>query len=209
MVKAFKNDVDIHKLTAAFINDTTPEKVTDSMRSKAKEVNFGVLYGMGSYGLSQRTDVSVSEAQHFLDRYFEEYDTLKEYRENLIESAKEKGYAESITGRRRYLADLGSKNAILRHAAERMAINMPIQGSQADIIKMAMIDCYEKIINKNDNIKMILQIHDELIFEVPENKANFYIPEIKKIMSSAYKLSVPLKVNIKTGKDWKDMKEVI
>lgn len=209
MTKAFQNDTDIHRQTASFINQVPENKVTETMRSAAKEVNFGVLYGMNAYGIATRTGVTPTTAQQFLDRYFYKYDQLKKYRDDLIEKARKSGYAESITGRKRYLPDLGSKNFALRNAAERMAINMPIQGSQADIIKIAMIECYNKLVKKYPGLKLILQVHDELVFEALQKDITVIAPQIKTIMSSAYKLSIPLKVKLEVGKNWQEMEEFI
>lgn len=209
MTEAFNKNRDIHRQTAAFINQVSEDKVTEEMRSKAKEINFGVLYGMNAYGISERTGVAPEEAQEFLDRYFSKYAELKSYRDGLIAMARKKGYAESIAGRKRYLPDLESQNFQLRQAAERMAINMPIQGSQADIIKIAMIECYRKLIEKEKEVKLILQVHDELVFEVPKQMAQDIASEVKSIMAGAYKLSVPLKVNVKIGTNWQELEELI
>lgn len=208
MTKVFKNNEDIHTTTAAFIHGVPPEDVTKEMRSSAKEVNFGVLYGMGPFGLAQRTGISTKEAKEFIHKYFESYKKVKEYVDSVAETARKKGYAETLFGRRRYLPDLHSKNPGLRAAAERMAVNMPIQGTQADILKIAMIDIHNKLPNISKNTKMILQVHDELVFEVPQKELKKVAAFIKETMEHAYELNVPVLVNVESGPNWGDMKKV-
>lgn len=202
MIDTFANGGDIHRTTASFIFDVPADEVTTDMRRKAKEVNFGVLYGMGAYGLAQRTGISQSEAREFIEKYFSRYPKMREYTKGLIEYAREKGYVETLFGRRRYLPDIESGVAMVRKAAERAAVNLPVQGTSADIIKMAMIRAYETILKEHKDVRMLLQVHDELVFEVPEEKVKEVSEEIKNCMENITKLKVPLDVEVKTGPSW-------
>lgn len=202
MLEAFNNSRDIHKITAAKIYKTLPENVTKEMRSRAKTANFGIIYGISAFGLSQRLNISRPEAKQLIDSYFESYPKIKEYMDKNIHYARQNGYVETIMGRRRYLKDINSRNAIVRGFAERNAINAPIQGSAADIIKIAMINICSKLREKDYRSVMILQVHDELLFDV-------VIPELEEIkslvrsgMQNAVKLSVDLTVDIGTGNNW-------
>jgi len=201
MILAFRNQEDIHTATAAKIFKVEEKDVTSSMRSRAKTANFGIIYGISAFGLSQRLNISRTEAADLIKGYFESYPKVKEYMENAILMAKEKGYVETLLGRRRFLPDILSANAIVRGVAERNAINAPIQGSAADIIKQAMVNI-QKRLRKYSDSHMILQVHDELIFDILDKE----LGEIKEIvryeMENALKLTVPLVVDIGTGNNW-------
>lgn len=203
LVKAFNNNDDIHSLTALKIfHLSSMEQVSPEIRRIAKAVNFGILYGLSAFGLSRDTKVTRKEAQNFIDGYFALYPKVKEFIESIINQTKEHGFCSTILGRKRFIQDINSRNANLRMRAERMAINAPIQGSAADIIKLAMIAC-DKYINENNiNAKSILQIHDELIFEVEESVVDKFMEEVKNIMESVVELSVPLVVNGEKGDNW-------
>lgn len=201
MLESFKKGEDIHRATAARVFNVSQDEVTREQRDQAKTVNFGIIYGVSAFGLAEQTGLSRSEAKQLIDTYYETYPVLKKYIENQINMAREQGFVETILGRRRYLKDINSRNAIVKGHAERNAINAPIQGSAADIIKIAMINLHEKIKNEFE-AKMLLQVHDELIFDVPKSELNTIKPIIKEIMESAIKLSIPLVVDIGVGENW-------
>lgn len=208
MIEIFEKDEDIHRATAAAIHGVPLEKVTKEMRYSAKEVNFGVLYGMGVYGLSWRADISHQEAKDFIEKYFQEFSGVKKYIDRTLAFTKKEGYCETLFGRRRYLPELTSSNYQARSAAERMAINHPVQGTAADLMKMAMIDVY-KYIKENfsdEDVKMILQVHDELVFEVKQKFVSEVSKKVKEIMESVVKLRVPIKVEVGSGKSWGEIK---
>ena len=202
MVAAFKNKEDIHATTAAKVFNISLDKVTRSQRSNAKTVNFGIIYGVSAFGLSQQTDLSRSESKELIDTYYASYPKLKAYMSSQIDFARENGYVTTVLGRRRYLKDILSQNAIVRGAAERNAINAPIQGSAADIIKIAMINIHDKIKKGNWNAKMLLQVHDELVFDVPKTEVDSLSAMVKEEMENAFKLEVPLVVDIGIGNNW-------
>ena len=205
MLNAFKQGEDIHTITAAKINGVKEAEVTKDMRRAAKEVNFGVLYGMGTHGLASRTGISYAQAQDFIDKYFAAFPNIKKYIEETKDSAKEKGYVETLFGRRRYLPDIHSGVPNIAAAAERMAINMPIQGTAADLIKMAMIKIHSKLSQISPKTKMILQVHDELVFEVPEKETTKVADFVKKEMEDVYKFKCPIKVGVEVGDNWGHM----
>jgi DNA polymerase-1 len=200
MMDIFDKNLDIHAATAAAINGISLDKVTKEMRYAAKEVNFGVLYGMGVYGLAWRARISRQEAKDFITKYFEEFSGVKKYIDRTLEFAKKEGYCETLFGRRRYIPELSSTNHQVRAAAERMATNHPIQGTEADMIKMAMVKIHQEL----SNLKMILQVHDELVFEIPEDFVEEAKSPIKKIMEGVVKLRVPVQVEIHSGKNWEE-----
>jgi DNA polymerase-1 len=207
LIEIFSKGEDVHTATAAELHEVEPDEVTADMRSKAKEVNFGVLYGMGPHGMAQRTDVTRGEAKEFIDKYFEKFSGIERFVEKTKEFAKEKGYAETMFGRKRYLPELKSDNYHLRHSGERMAINMPVQGTQADLIKMAMIEIDEEIKqNFSNQIKMLLQVHDELVFEVNENEIDSAKKMIVEQMEDIIDLVVPVKVDVEFGQSWGELK---
>ncbi len=201
LLHAFNNGIDIHKATAADITATPLEEVTSEQRRRAKAVNFGLIYGMSAFGLAKQLDVSRGEAQEYVNLYFDRYPKVKEYMENTRVSAKETGYVETLLGRRLYIDDINSRNGQRRQYAERSAINAPMQGTAADIIKVAMIKIGEYLADQND-IKMIMQVHDELVFEVPEAQVEEFTAKAKELMESAAELSVPLIVDIGVGDNW-------
>ncbi len=202
MIEAFAKNEDIHVATAARIFNIPLEEVNSDMRRKAKTANFGIIYGISAYGLSQRLNISRSEAKKLIDTYFEKYPKVKEYMENSIKNARDKGFVETLMGRRRYLKDIHSANFTVRSFAERTAINTPIQGTAADIIKLAMIKIYELIQKNQWKTRMILQVHDELLFEVPLEEIEIVQKPIQLAMENAYSMSVPLEVNLGIGKNW-------
>jgi DNA polymerase-1 len=202
LTEAFKNGEDIHSTTAAKIFGVNQKDVTKDMRRKAKEVNFGIMYGLGPYGLANRLEISQSEAKDIIEKYHQRFPKVKMYIEDTIAKARRDGYVETLLGRRRYLPDIKSRNQNIRGNAERQAINMPIQGTAADMIKLAMIKLHEDIAVQQNKIKLLLQVHDELVFEVHEN----YVVKAKSLiadkMKSAIPLNVPLEVEIGVGKNW-------
>ena len=210
MIEAFKKGEDIHTATAAEINQVPLSEVTPEMRREAKAVNFGILYGQGPHGLAQGADIPYTRAKEFIDKYFVVYKGVKKFVDETIETAREKGYTETLFQRRRILPEINSSVIQVRKAAERMAINTPLQGTAADIIKVAMIRIQE-LINKKyqvNEIKMLLQVHDELIFEVKENLVKITADEIKKIMENVMKLKVPLGVDASVGDNWGEMDKI-
>ncbi len=208
LIEIFIKGEDVHKATAAAIHNIPLDEVTKELRFAAKEINFGVLYGMGPYGLSSRTGITQTEAKDFIAKYFEQFAGVKKYVEKTIEFAKKHGYVETLFGRRRYIPEIHSSNYQLRSAGERMAVNMPLQGTQADLIKKAMIDV-SAYCTKNYSpveVKMLLQVHDELVFEVDEKLVDILVPKIKSLMSDVIKLKVPIEVNVGTGQNWGEAK---
>ena len=198
----FLSGNDIHAATASKIFGVDIGDVTREMRSRAKTANFGIIYGISSYGLSERLTIGRKEAKELIDGYFNSYPGVKTYMDESIKKAREYGYVTTMFGRRRYLRDIHSRNQVVRGNAERNAINAPIQGSAADIIKIAMIRIHENLIRQKLESKMILQVHDELIFEVPEKELEQLRELVLFEMSDAARLDVPLKVDWGTGKNW-------
>lgn len=205
LLSAFRRDEDIHTATAVRLFNVDTSGVTSEMRRLAKTVNFGVIYGMSEYGLEQATELSREEAARFITSYFEKHPGVKQYLESTKEQAREKGHVQTLLGRRRSIPEINSSNRQLREAAERMAINMPVQGTSADIIKVAMIKLYQEMEKRRLKSKMLLQVHDELIFEVPEEEMEEMLKLVPEIMSTAIEISVPLKAEVKTGKNWGEM----
>ena len=202
MVEAFNNGLDIHTATAAKVFGVGLEEVTSDMRRNAKTVNFGLVYGISAFGLSERINISRREAKEIIDNYFEQYSGVKKYMDNSIQFAREHGYVETIMGRRRYLKDINSGNAIVRGFAERNAINAPIQGSSADMIKIAMIDVFNEMQKLKMQSKMILQVHDELVFDAHLDEVEELKILVEKEMREAISLNVPIVVDMNTGKNW-------
>lgn len=205
-IDAFNNDMDIHTRTAMDIFKVTKENVTALMRRQAKAVNFGILYGISSFGLAEDLSISVKEAKAFIDTYFETYKGTKLYMDNVIKDAYEKGYVSTIMNRKRKIDELKNTNYMIRQQGERMALNTPIQGSSADILKKAMVDIYAEFKEKNIKSKMLLQVHDELIFNVLNNELEQVKEIVDRCMDNAYKLDIPLKVDIETGLNWYEAK---
>ena len=204
MIEAFKRGEDIHASTAAQVNDVPLDKVTKTMRRNAKAINFGVIYGMGVNSLARSTGMSTTESRDFIDKYFTLFKGVKEYIEKSIDQARERGYAETLFGRRRYLPEIESQVQMLRAAAERMAQNMPLQGTAADLMKMAMIKLDQKFL-EDDNVRMILQVHDELVFEIKNNQVKKTAFAIKKTMEDIHKFKIPITVDVSVGEDWQDL----
>ena len=206
MIDAFVNGVDIHSVTASQVMGIPLEEVTSSDRRKAKAVNFGIVYGIGAFSLSQDIGTSVQEADRYIKGYLANYSGVARFMDNAKKTAKEKGYAETYFGRRRYLPELNESNAIRRSFGERVAMNMPIQGTAADIIKIAMIKVYDRLKNECPQAKLIMQVHDELIIEAPENMAEQVAQLLKDTMETACKMAVPFTVEVACGKTWYDTK---
>ncbi|MDD4923582.1 MAG: DNA polymerase I [Dehalococcoidales bacterium] len=205
LLETFASDGDIHTDTAIRLFGVEKDKVTADMRRLAKTVNFGVIYGMSGYGLEQATEFSREEAEKFISAYFEKYPRVKEYMEETKKQARELGYVQTILGRKRLIPEVNSSNRNLREAAERMAINMPVQGTSADIIKVAMVKLDREMAKHSLKSSMLLQVHDELIFEVPDDEMDKMQKLAAKVMSEAIALSIPLKVETKTGRNWGQM----
>jgi DNA polymerase-1 len=205
LLTAFRQDEDIHAATASEVFGVNMAEVTPEMRRTAKVVNFGIIYGMSGYGLEQATELSREEAAQFIASYFQKYPGVKDYLERTRQQARESGFVQTLLGRRRYIPDLHSSNRQVREAAERMAINMPVQGTSADIVKVAMINLQREMDKRGLKSKMILQVHDELLFEVPPEELDQMIGLTAKTMSHAMELSVTLKVEVKVGRNWGDM----
>ncbi|MCX6762823.1 MAG: DNA polymerase I [Candidatus Moranbacteria bacterium] len=202
MITTFLSGEDIHTATAARVNKIDLDKVSKKMRSAAKALNFGIIYGMSTYGFAQSAGVDQEEAREFIRKYFANYPQVAQFLEDVKISVREKGYVETELGRRRYIPEINSSNTMLSNQAERMAVNMPIQGLAADIIKLAMLAADKLIMKKYPNVRMVLQIHDELLFEVPEKEAEKFAKDIKIGMENVYKLAVPLTVDVKVGDNW-------
>ncbi|KJV07197.1 hypothetical protein VZ94_06360 [Methylocucumis oryzae] len=202
LLHAFSAGLDVHKATAAEVFGVEPERVTQDLRRSAKAINFGLIYGMSSFGLAQQLGITRAQAQTYIDMYFDRYPGVKQYMDSTRELARTQGYVETLFGRRLYLPDINAKNAALRQYAERTAINAPMQGTAADIIKRAMLACDQWLTSTQSDAKMIMQVHDELVFEVAESVLDKSIATIRELMSSAAVLSVPLVVDIGVGANW-------
>jgi len=206
LIDAFKNNMDVHTKTASQVFDVPVEEVTPLLRSRAKAVNFGIVYGMGDFSLAQDLGITRKEAKKYIDSYLERYPKVKEYMSTIVQIAKEQGYVTTLLNRRRYLPELQSKNYVTRSFGERVALNTPIQGSAADIIKIAMVNVHRELKKKNLKSRLILQVHDELIVETHKSE----IEEVKKIvreqMENAVPLKVPLSVDMNIGETWYDAK---
>ena len=202
MIKAFQNNEDIHAATAAKVFEVPLTKVSREQRGNAKTINFGIIYGVSAFGLSQQTNLNRTESKELIDTYYKTYPKLKEYISKQVDFAREHGYVETVLGRRRYLKDINSQNSIVRGAAERNAINAPIQGSAADIIKLAMIKIHQKINEENWQSKMLLQVHDELVFDVLKSEKNDFEKMVKNCMECAFDIGLPLVVDIGFGENW-------
>ena len=202
MVKAFRNNEDIHAATAAKVFEVPLNEVTREQRSNAKTVNFGIVYGVSAFGLSQQTNLNRSESKELIETYYKTYPELRAYISKQIDFAREYGYVETVLGRRRYLKDINSQNAVVRGAAERNAVNAPIQGSAADIIKLAMIQIHKKIKAEDWQSRMLLQVHDELVFDVAKHEKEVFQKMVKTKMENAFDIGLPLLVDIGFGKNW-------
>ena len=204
LMKAFKSGEDIHRSTAALVFMVDPEDVTPDMRRKAKEVNFGILYGIGPFGLKTRLGITQSHAKEIIETYFKTFKKVKNYMDDSVKKAKENGYSETLLGRRRYLKNINSNNRVVRQFEERVAINMPIQGTAADMIKIAMINIQKELEKRKTKTKMVLQVHDELLFDTHKDEVDDLRPVIKKLMENAIPLDVPIVVDTGIGDNWLD-----
>ena len=204
MIEAFEKDLDIHAATAARVNGVSLDGVEPSMRNAAKMVNFGIIYGISAFGLGQRLGIPRREAGEIIDTYFEQYPGVKEFMDSTMEGARENGYVQTLTGRRRYLRDINSANATVRGNAQRAAINTPIQGSAADMIKLAMIRVDALLRDGDYRSRMLLQVHDELVFDLHVEEADELIPRIVEAMQVSLPLphGVPIRVDTGTGTNW-------
>lgn len=202
MIEAFKNGEDIHASTASKVFNVPIDEVTREQRSNAKTVNFGIIYGVSAFGLSNQTDLSRGESKALIDTYYKTYPKLRNYMGEQVDFARENGYVQTVLGRRRYLKDINGSNQVVRGAAERNAVNAPIQGSAADIIKIAMINIHKKLSEGKFKSKMLLQVHDELVFDIHTSELEELKPLIKSEMENAYRLSVPLDVELGVGHNW-------
>jgi DNA polymerase-1 len=208
LLSAFRRGEDIHASTAASILGVPIDQITPDARRLAKAINFGLIYGMSDWGLASRTELSQEEASEFISKYFAQYPRVRQYLEQVKRQAAEQGYVETLLGRKRYFPELraGSRaHGSLKSAAQRMAINHPIQGTAADIIKIAMIRLHHELQNRRLSTKMILQVHDELVLEVPDSEFDGVQSLVKSIMEGAYPLDAPLRVDIKSGRHWGEM----
>ncbi len=203
--EAFEQHADIHRQTAARVLKKDPAAITADERSMAKMVNFGLAYGMSDYGLATRAGIPREEAREFIDSYFGAYSGIAYYMLHIKEVAREQGYVETLLGRRRWIPELQSRNAQLRSAGERMAINMPIQGSAADIMKIALIRLHDRLRTMGSTARMLLSVHDEVLLEVPRGEVADLAPIVREVMEGALKLEVPLDVDVKVGTDWESM----
>ncbi len=202
LIQTFQNDEDVHTRTASEIFGLTPEEITPEMRRKAKAVNFGIIYGISAFGLAQDIGVSNAEAKRYIDNYFARYPKVREFIDKTIEDAKTNGYVSTLFGRRRFIPELSSSSVAVRNFGERMAINTPIQGTAADLIKLAMINIQKRLARENLESKMILQVHDELVFEVPDQEIDTMKKLVKEEMEGVLTLSVPIRVDMGVGKNW-------
>jgi len=202
LINAFNNNIDIHALTASEVFDVNIQDVTPAMRRTAKAVNFGIIYGISEYGLAQNINCSIYEAKDYINRYFNKYPTIKQFMQNNVGSAKQTGYSYSIFNRRRKINELFVPRT--RMFGERVAMNMPLQGSASDIIKLAMINVYKALKENNLKSKLILQVHDELIIDAPQDEIMIVAKILKDNMENVVKLSVPLTVDVNSGKTWYD-----
>jgi len=202
MINAFLNNEDIHTATASKIYKVPIESVTKTMRNNAKSANFGIIYGISSFGLSQNLSITRSEANTLITEYFNSYPKVKIFMDNSIENARQKGFVVTLFDRKRKIENINSNNSLLAGNAARNAINTPVQGTAADIIKISMIKCYEKLKIEHPDVKMILQVHDELVFETPTHKAEEVAKIIKNTMENAIELSIPIIAESKFAKTW-------
>lgn len=206
MIEAFKHNLDIHTKTASEIFNVPIECVTKEQRRKAKAVNFGIIYGISSFGLSEDLGINVGEAKKFIEDYLKTFPGIKTYMDKLIYDAYKNGYVLTLTGRKRKIEELNNKNYIIRQAGERIALNTPVQGTAADILKIAMIKIDEEMTAKNLKSKMLVQVHDELVFEVDCDEIEIMHELVERIMTTCYNLNVDLAVDYEIGDNWYDAK---
>ena len=199
---AFINGTDIHQVTASKVYKVDLEEVTREMRDKAKTVNFGIIYGISAFGLQQRLTIPRKEANDLINNYFEKYPGVQAYIDKTIEFAREHGYVQTQSGRRRYLRDINSRSRTVAAAAERLAMNSPIQGTAADMLKLAMIKVHTALRDGNFNTKMLLTVHDEIVFDMPKKEQESVMPVIAEAMKTALPMNVPIVVELGVGKNW-------
>ncbi|MEM8735571.1 MAG: DNA polymerase, partial [Planctomycetota bacterium] len=202
LIEAFRNDEDIHSVTASKVYKVDLSEVTREMRDKAKTVNFGIIYGISAFGLQQRLNIPRAEAKSLIDNYFEKYPGVQRYIDETIEYAKENGYVQTNSGRRRYLRDINSRSRVAANASERLAMNSPIQGTAADILKLAMIRVHKELQSHQLRTKMLLTVHDEIVFDLHREEQEQALQLIQESMASAMELLVPLKVECGVGQNW-------
>ncbi|MCR9294856.1 MAG: DNA polymerase, partial [bacterium] len=202
LIEAFRNDEDIHTVTASKVYKVEPLEVTREMRDKAKTVNFGIIYGISAFGLQQRLNIPRAEAKELIDNYFDKYPGVREYIDRTIAFARQHGYVQTQTGRRRFLRDINSRNRTLANAAERLAMNSPIQGTAADILKLAMIRVHRSLREAGFLTKMLLTVHDEIVFDLHRSEQDAAVELIRQAMEGAFEMSVPLKVECGVGQNW-------
>jgi DNA polymerase-1 len=202
LVQTFIEDQDVHTRTASEVLGLPPEEITSEMRRKAKAVNFGIIYGISAFGLAQDIGVSNSEAKRYIDSYFARYPKVREFMDNTVQEAREKGFVTTLFGRRRFIPELSSSSIPVRNFGERMAINTPVQGTAADMIKIAMIRISRRLAKEHLRSHMILQVHDELVFEVPDAEIAVMRGLVKEEMEGVAKLLVPVKADMASGKNW-------
>jgi DNA polymerase-1 len=209
LIEAFNTGQDIHSATAREVfSISQKEELPQSLRSAAKSINFGIIYGISPFGLSKQLNISVSQAKEYIDSYLQKYKGVKDWMSQMIIEARKTGFVKTISGRIRYMPELFAQNKQIVQAGERMALNAPVQGSSADIIKIAMIEIADEIKKKNYKTKMLLQVHDDLLFEVPNNEVDTILKLAKTKMETALNLNIPLIVDIKTGKNWAQMEKI-
>ena len=201
---AFNNNIDVHSSTAAEVFDVSIQDVSQDQRRSAKAINFGLMYGMSAFGLTRQLNISRAEAQEYLDTYFARYTGVRDYMNDIKNKAKEDKFVETLMGRRLYLNEINAANGLRRQAAERAAINAPLQGSAADIIKKAMLDIDELLLKEMSDVKMIMQVHDELVFECPQESAELAMEKVKNIMEQTVDLKIPLIAEAATGLNWNE-----
>ena len=202
LLRAFSEGLDVHKATAAEVFGVELDAVTNEQRRSAKAINFGLIYGMSAFGLARQLRIGRKEAQEYINRYFERYPGVQTYMDETRKLASERGYVSTLGGRRLYLPEINARNGMRRQAAERTAINAPMQGTAADIIKLAMINIHDWLERDALDIKMIMQVHDELVFEVPQKHVSSFAEELSQRMSQAMPLDVPLLVEVGVGNNW-------
>ncbi len=209
LLKAFQENKDVHSTTAAELFNIPYSEVTKEQRGVAKTINFGIIYGMGSFGMSSQLHISVEDAQKFINKFYETYPKIRSYYDQYLKDAKTNGFVETILGRRRYVFEFPGQKTI-DNSMRRVLINYPIQGSAADLMKKAMIDVHAQVVTKRDDCKLLLQIHDDLVFEVTDDKKviDAVIKQVREIMTTVYPLDVPIEVDVKIGKDWGEMKKI-
>jgi len=205
---ACKGDGDIHRYTASLMFEVPEDKVDDKMRYAAKRINFGIVYGMGAFSLAKDLNVPINEAQIFIDKYFLRYPKVREFLDREIQKTRDLGYVSTLFGRRRYLPDINNRNMGLRQFAERQAINAPMQGTAADIIKIAMVKVSRRLSKEKLSSTMIMTVHDELVFDVPEAEVKTMVSLVRQEMEGAIDLKVPMKVSVKLGANWLEMEKV-